>query len=193
MEILHSVTSLTGSETCRSNPEDSDLLTTLGLLYLQLGQTQQAFEALGGALTFDPYHGMAILAAGGMMQESGDFDVALSKYRVAAASIPESPQLWNNIGMCNFGKNKFVAVSLNLQLEKIEEKTYHFPTPPPPPPPVYQLSQTSSVSGPYGVGGAVQPWAGPPQHTAVCLCLPFPARCLQPEAQVGLALHAPGQ
>lgn len=96
---------------CRWNPEDPDLLTTLGLLHLQLGEPQQAFEALGGALTFDPNHGMAILAAGCMMQEHGDFDVALSKYRVAATSLPESPQLWNNIGMCNFGKKKFVAVS----------------------------------------------------------------------------------
>lgn len=98
----------------RWNPEDPDLLTTLGLLHLQLGEPQQAFEALGGALTFDPNHGMAILAAGSMMQEHADFDVALSKYRVAAASIPESPQLWNNIGMCNFGKKKFVAVSVKL-------------------------------------------------------------------------------
>ena len=95
----------------RWNPEDSDLLTTLGLLHLQLGEPQQAFEALGSALTFDPNHGTAILAAGSMMQEHGDFDVALSKYRVAANTIPESPHLWNNIGMCNFGKKKFVAVS----------------------------------------------------------------------------------
>ena len=45
-----------------------------------------------------------------MMQGHGDYDVALTKYRVAAASMPESPQLWNNIGMCFFGKNKYVAV-----------------------------------------------------------------------------------
>lgn len=31
-------------------------------------------------------------------------DVALVKYRVAAAVCPTSPQLWNNIGMCFFGK-----------------------------------------------------------------------------------------
>ena len=53
----------------------------------------------------------AILAAGAMMQNHGDFDVALTKYRIAAASMPESPQLWNNIGMCFFGKKKYVAVS----------------------------------------------------------------------------------
>ena len=38
-----------------------------------------------------------------------DYDVALAKYRLAAQSIPESPPLWNNIGMCFFGKKKFVA------------------------------------------------------------------------------------
>lgn len=31
-------------------------------------------------------------------------DVALVKYRIAAASCPNNPQLWNNIGMCFFGK-----------------------------------------------------------------------------------------
>ncbi|KAG7283764.1 hypothetical protein CRUP_034388 [Coryphaenoides rupestris] len=68
------------------SPENTDLLTTLGLLYLQ-----------------------AILAAGSMMQTHGDFDVAMNKYRVAACSVPESPPLWNNIGMCFFGKKKYVA------------------------------------------------------------------------------------
>jgi Bardet-Biedl syndrome 4 protein len=36
-------------------------------------------------------------------------DVALVKYRVAAVQIPNSAQLWNNIGMCFFGKEKYVA------------------------------------------------------------------------------------
>ncbi|KAG2471266.1 BBS4 protein, partial [Polypterus senegalus] len=68
------------------SPENTELLTTLGLLYLK-----------------------AILAAGSMMQTHGDFDVAMTKYRVAAYSVPESPPLWNNIGMCFFGKKKYVA------------------------------------------------------------------------------------
>ncbi|KAM4660599.1 BBSome complex member BBS4 isoform 2-T2 [Amazona ochrocephala] len=68
------------------SPENADLLTTLGLLYLQ-----------------------ATLAAGSMMQAHGDFDVALSKYRVIAGTVPESPPLWNNIGMCFFGKKKYIA------------------------------------------------------------------------------------
>lgn len=36
-------------------------------------------------------------------------DVALVKYRVAAVYTPNSAQLWNNIGMCFFGKLRFVA------------------------------------------------------------------------------------
>lgn len=58
----------------------------------------------------------AILAAGSMMQTHGDYDVAMNKYRVAAYGVPESPPLWNNIGMCFFGKKKYVAVSYRRSL-----------------------------------------------------------------------------
>lgn len=53
----------------------------------------------------------AILAAGSIIQGQGDYDVALTKYRAVIQAAPESPQLWNNIGMCFFGKGKHVAVS----------------------------------------------------------------------------------
>ncbi|CAL1533275.1 unnamed protein product, partial [Lymnaea stagnalis] len=91
------------------SPENPDLLTTLGLLYMQVNQFQKAFENLGNAMTFDPSHTKAIIAAGSMMQDHADYDVAITKYRIAAANIPESPPLWNNIGMCFFGKKKYVA------------------------------------------------------------------------------------
>ncbi len=45
-----------------------------------------------------------------MIQVHNDFDVALNKYRIAADTAPESARLWNNIGMCFFGKKKYVAV-----------------------------------------------------------------------------------
>lgn len=90
-------------------PENPELNTTLGLLYIQTGNHQAAFEHLGTALAFDPKNAKAILAAGSMMQSHQDYDVALAKYKVAAQSVPESPPLWNNIGMCFFGKKKSVA------------------------------------------------------------------------------------
>lgn len=91
------------------SPENPELMTTLGLLYLQLGHNQKAFEQLGNALTYDPTNIKAILAAAAMIQDESDFDVALTKYRVAVTTMPESPQIWNNIGMCFFGKKKYVA------------------------------------------------------------------------------------
>lgn len=61
----------------------------------------------------------AILAAGSLMQVHGDFDVALTKYRVAAQKCPESAALWNNIAMCFFGKKKYVAVSHHSPLYRL--------------------------------------------------------------------------
>ena len=34
-------------------------------------------------------------------------EAALVKYRVAATQVPNSPQLWNNIGMCFFGTERY--------------------------------------------------------------------------------------
>lgn len=72
-------------------------------------QSAQAFDFLGSALTHDPRHARALLAAASVLQDHGDYDVALIKYRVAAAHSPNSAQLWNNVGMCFFGKQKFVG------------------------------------------------------------------------------------
>lgn len=72
---------------------------------------QKAFEHLGNAMTHNNQHTKAILAAGKLMQQFGEYDVALTKYRIGSRETPESAPIWNNIGMCFFGKKKFVAVS----------------------------------------------------------------------------------
>ncbi len=99
----------TYTEALEFTPENSDLLTTVGLLYLRLGDSFKAFESFGNSLAQNPRAPRAILASGSLIQDRGDFDVALVKYRVAALQIPNSSQLWNNIGMCFFGKQKHVA------------------------------------------------------------------------------------
>lgn len=38
-----------------------------------------------------------------------DHDAALLKYRIAAIHNPDSSEMWNNIGMCFYGKQKYVA------------------------------------------------------------------------------------
>jgi len=99
-------------DTCPQNPE---ILTTIGLLYLKLGNNAKAFEHLGNSLTYDPKSAKSILAAGSIIQDNQDMDVALVKYRVAATQTPHSAQLWNNIGMCFFGKGKYVAAAACLK------------------------------------------------------------------------------
>ncbi|KAL1512318.1 hypothetical protein AB1Y20_005580 [Prymnesium parvum] len=97
------------TEALEFSPENPELLTTVGLLYLRLGENYKAFEFLGNSLTHDPKNAKTILATGSIIQDHSDMDVALVKYRIAAVQTPNSAQLWNNIGMCFFGKQRFVA------------------------------------------------------------------------------------
>ena len=96
-------------EALEYTPEHAELLTLLGLLHHRQGDPLRAFEHLGNSLTHAPRSPRAVLAAAALMQQAGDFDVALVKYRVAAVHTPTSAQLWSNIGMCFAGKGKHVA------------------------------------------------------------------------------------
>ncbi|KAI6214871.1 Bardet-Biedl syndrome 4 protein [Aphelenchoides besseyi] len=90
-------------------PENLEVISHLGLLYLKSGNEEKAFSCLGKALTYDPNHLSSVLAAAAVLQMNGDFDVALTKYRIAANSCDHNGELWNNIGMCFLGKGKLVA------------------------------------------------------------------------------------
>ena len=91
------------------SPDKPELLYSVGLTYLRLGEQQRAFDFLGNALTHDPRQVAAILAAASVIQDNGELDVALHKYRVAAALAPHLAQLWSNIGLALLGKGKQVA------------------------------------------------------------------------------------
>lgn len=62
-------------------PENLEVISHLGLLYLKINAEDKAFSCLGKALTYDPNNMACIIAASGVLQANGDFDVALSKYR----------------------------------------------------------------------------------------------------------------
>ncbi|GLC34848.1 Bardet-Biedl syndrome 4 protein [Pleodorina starrii] len=96
-------------EALEHSPENPEILTTLGLLFLRTNDNNRAFDYLSTSLTHEPRNPRTILAAGSIIQDHSDMDVALVKYRVAAVQTPNSPQLWNNIGMCFFGKQRYIA------------------------------------------------------------------------------------
>ncbi|XP_061930588.1 Bardet-Biedl syndrome 4 protein homolog isoform X2 [Apis cerana] len=91
------------------NPESIEVATELGLLYLKIGDVQRAFQQFGTAIAHSPNYAKAILPIAYIIQNHQEYDVALSKYKQAAQSISESYTLWNNVGMCFYGKQKFVA------------------------------------------------------------------------------------
>lgn len=59
----------------------------MGLLYARWQNDDQAFNVFGKALSYDPTHPQSILAAGSIIQISGEYDVALTKYRLAMPSL----------------------------------------------------------------------------------------------------------
>ncbi|XP_065167509.1 Bardet-Biedl syndrome 4 protein isoform X2 [Atheta coriaria] len=99
-------TSNKGVESC---PDSADMLTKSGILYLRIGETQHAFERLSSALALDASNHRALLGIGCITQNHEEHDVALSKYKIAVQTEPNSVALWNNIGMCFYAKQKFVA------------------------------------------------------------------------------------
>lgn len=104
----HSMAIETFKEALEFSPESSLLLTSLGLLYLKINDHFNAFTILGSSLSLNPTNPTTILAAGSIIQNNQDIDVALIKYRVAALKAPNSSRLWNNIGMCFYSKRKYI-------------------------------------------------------------------------------------
>ncbi|EPY31980.1 Bardet-Biedl syndrome 4 protein like protein (BBS4-like protein 4) [Strigomonas culicis] len=99
-------------EALKLSPDNPEVLVLLGQLHLQLGHVPAAFHHFGQCLTLDAVNTKAIIAAASLMEDNGDYDVALRKYRIAVAYLPDSPQLWNNIGVCFFGKrSEYAAIA----------------------------------------------------------------------------------
>eukprot|EP00892_Ulva_mutabilis_P012887 jgi/Ulvmu1/9971/UM059_0020.1 len=90
-------------------PDNADVLCQIGLLYLRQGDNELALDALRQANAINPQHAKATLALGSVLQDSLDLDGALLKYRVAAAVQPNIPQVWNNVGLCFLGKQRYIA------------------------------------------------------------------------------------
>mmetsp|Transcript_54708 Transcript_54708/g.150747 ORF Transcript_54708/g.150747 Transcript_54708/m.150747 type:complete len:413 (-) Transcript_54708:406-1644(-) len=182
------------------SPENPELLTTVGLVWLRLQENPKAFEQLGNSLTHDPRNAKTILAAGSIIQDNQEMDTALIKYRVAAVQTPNSAQLWNNIGMCFFGKGVRKVVThvacVLAQPRESQEPTY-FSYPPPTrlrvsfPHGGSLLFEARPLFGSFRVDHMLQPWASAPEHRPVCLGVPLFQRIDQPQIGLPCELHVP--
>ncbi|KAL0031773.1 hypothetical protein WJX79_006669 [Trebouxia sp. C0005] len=86
-------------------PRDWELWHNKGACYMAAKKYDWAAENFVKANSIEQ-HDSTFLQLG---KDHHDMDVALVKYHVAAVQTPNSPQLWNNIGMCFFYKQKYVA------------------------------------------------------------------------------------
>ncbi|XP_017960051.1 Bardet-Biedl syndrome 4 protein homolog isoform X3 [Drosophila navojoa] len=97
-------------------PENAEVLTEISVLYLKINETQRAFDRLAEIVNFagncEP---KGLLALGAILQSRNDVDGALSKYSQIADAEPEIAELWNNIGLCFFKKQKFIVAISSLR------------------------------------------------------------------------------
>ncbi|KAK9686295.1 hypothetical protein QE152_g37302 [Popillia japonica] len=69
-------------------PDSVDMLSKSGLLYIKTGQTQLAFERLSSGLALNPTCAEALLGIGCITQSHEEYDVALTKYKLAVQHRP---------------------------------------------------------------------------------------------------------
>ncbi|ALC41747.1 BBS4 [Drosophila busckii] len=97
-------------------PESAEVLTEISVLYLKINETQKAYDRLAEVVNIERKCApKGLLALGAILQSRNDVDGALGKYSQIADAEPEIAELWNNIGLCFFKKQKFIVAVSSLR------------------------------------------------------------------------------
>ena len=78
-------------------------------MHLKQGNTDEAFEYFGKAMAYDNSYSNALLGIASIYQDKGEYKSALIKYNLSLATNPNSPLVWNNLGLCFFASGKYMA------------------------------------------------------------------------------------
>ncbi|XP_054738265.1 Bardet-Biedl syndrome 4 protein homolog [Anastrepha obliqua] len=100
------------------SPENIEVLTEIGVLYLKINDTQKAFDRLSEVINLDKKCPRGLLAYGAILQSRNDVDGALGKYQEIAITEPDIPELWNNIGLCFFKQKQQKIIAAISSLRK---------------------------------------------------------------------------
>ena len=129
------------NEALSMSPNNPELLSSIGALHLKLGNSNEAFESFGEAMVHDSNFSNALLGVASIYQDKCEYEHALIKYKLCSYSNPNSPLVWNNLGLCFFAKQKYIAavtclkkaiyldpfewiISFNLGLIYLHQKQY---------------------------------------------------------------------
>lgn len=81
-----------------------------------MNDTQSALVKLQKAVSLDENCSHGLMALGAVLQSRNDIDGALQRYKKIGDYENEGSELWSNIGLCLFKKQKFIAVFIILEL-----------------------------------------------------------------------------
>jgi Bardet-Biedl syndrome 4 protein len=86
------------------------VLAELGILYLKINEVDRAHDKLQEAISIESKHTNCLLALGAIHQSRNDIDLALNAYKYIPKIQDEGMEIWSNIGLCFYRKNKLIAV-----------------------------------------------------------------------------------
>lgn len=98
-----------------ANPDNGELLTALGELQMLQGRYTQGAIAFCRVLDRQPVDYTARFGIGAALLHRGQFDEALTQFRVCAVLQPNSPDLWNNISVAFACVNKHIVAAVSLK------------------------------------------------------------------------------
>lgn len=99
-------------------PNDINLITTLGNLYLRKKDQESALSKFKNALEIENKYSKSLMGLNYISQNNGEYDEAFQLLTIGYDSNPNSAYLWNNLGMYFFAKDKkiFAATCLKRAL-----------------------------------------------------------------------------
>lgn len=71
----------------------------------------RAYEKLQEAIGIDARHTNCLLAVGAIQQTRNEIDLALNTYKKIRNISDETFELFSNLGLCFYRKNKLIAVN----------------------------------------------------------------------------------
>lgn len=92
------------------SPCNLEILADLAILYLKINEVDRAYEKLQEALAIETRHTNCLLAIGAIHQTRNDIDLALNAYKNIPKIQDEGFEIWSNVGLCFYRKNKLIAV-----------------------------------------------------------------------------------
>ena len=96
-------------------PNNFDIISAIGSLYLKLNDSQSALDYFTNAINLNPKYSDSLLGLASIYQYQAEYEQALYQYKLANVSNPSSSLMWNNLGLCFFAKNKLITATSCLK------------------------------------------------------------------------------